>query len=73
MKKRSWKRSVMGRLGCAAAVVVCLAISPSVALGQERGLGPGGAVSEADPYVSQGGDNAPYACTCVDIKITIEQ
>jgi hypothetical protein len=62
----------MGRLGCAAAVVVCLAISPSVALGQERGLGPGGAVSEADPYVSQGGDNAPFDCTCTKIEIKIE-
>jgi hypothetical protein len=48
-----------------------LAMCSSVT-GQERGLGPGGAVSETEPYVAQGGDNAPYDCTCTKIEIKIE-
>jgi hypothetical protein len=48
-----------------------LAMCSSVT-GQERGLGPGGAVSETEPYVAQGGDNAPFDCTCTKIEIKIE-
>jgi hypothetical protein len=49
-----------------------LAMCSSVT-GQERGLGPGGAVSESEPYVAQGGDNAPFDCTCTKIEIKVEE
>ncbi len=30
-------------------------------------------MSETEPYVAQGGDNAPYDCTCTKIEIKIEE